>query len=963
MTRNIVLFVAFALLLVFSGSAFGQNIPSGGWAGNVTLGDATVGDATGDKGTFTVTGNGTDIQGTADHGQFLYKEMVGDGSMSCRVVDNGTGSNNWAKGGIMVRQSTDAGSMSALMPITGGDGNGSSYQWRLDNGGGTNYTNNSGTAVAPPYYVKIERIGDEFTGTFSPDGITWTQLGATQTIAMGETCLIGLAVTSHAGGELRTYTFDNLGFTGGVEGLADPGSASDPIPEDEDSDIVRDNTLTWSSGQYPATHNVYFGSSFDDVNSAAVPTAANMAANTFDPGRLEFGQTYYWRVDEVNASPDKTVYRGPVWSFEVEPYSYQIPGSAIGVTASSVSNEFSTPETAIDGSGLGDNDTHNMGNDAMWFTAAVDLDPWIQFEFEDVYKMDAMKIWNSNSAAEAAIGWGVKDIEIQYSTDGETWDILPGPHQLSRAPGLPAYNQPDTVSLNGVAAKFVRLNIQSNWGGLVMSYGLSEVQFMRIPAQAKSPVPASGATDILPDATISWRAGREAAQHVVTIGTDVNAVINGSAPSVTTTTNSLSLSDIEAQLGHTYYWRVDEVNEAETLSVWTGPVWRLSTAATLVVDDFEGYNNSSPNRPFQTWLDGFGYSADEFFPNAYNGNGTGAGIGHDIWSLSSPYFDDSIMETAKTMAGSGQSMPFYYSNTGGVASQTDRTFSTPQDWTVGGAKILSLGILGQADNTGTLYIKINNTKRTFDGDIALPIWQPWQVDLASLGINLSSVTTMSFGVDGATASGMVLIDEIRVYQEAPEPAETVSLLNDFDSLAAGSSMHDVPGWEGWFGDAQYGARVTDAVAYSGTHALEIMGGRDDLVPHWPLVDSGLYVASVMQYVPSSTTSGIMFFAPLRIYGANWDETAWMKDLRTDCGTGLVFVNDLPAGDRTEAALIRDQWVQLRLVMNFDADTCDFYYNDVHLGTTECPSIQAFDIYPDANVDVVYYDDFRFESQL
>ena len=150
-------------------------------------------------------------------------------------------------------------------------------------------------------------------------------------------------------------------------------------------------------------------------------------------------------------------------------------------------------------------------------------------------------------------------------------------------------------------------------------------------------------------------------------------------------------------------------------------------------------------------------------------------------------------------------------------------------------------------------------------------------------------------------------------------------------------------------------------SYSGTNALEIKGGRDDLVPHWPLVDSGLYEASIMQYVPSSTTNGVMFFAPLRIYGANWDETAWMKDFRTDCATGLVFVNDLDPGSRTDATLIRNQWVQLRLVMNFDADTCDFYYGDVHLGTTECPSIQAFDIYPNDDVDVVYFDDFRFES--
>ncbi|MCP4453695.1 MAG: discoidin domain-containing protein [Planctomycetes bacterium] len=888
------------LLIVLSGTALGQNIPEGGWIGNVTLGDADVGDATGDGGVFTVTGNGTDIQGTADHGQFLYKEMVGDGSMSCRVTDVGTGASNWAKGGIMVRQSTDAGSRSALMPITPGDGNGSSYQWRLDNGGGTNYTNNGTPAVAPPYYVKIERIGDEFTGSFSPDGIVWTQLGATQTIAMGETCLIGLAVTSHTGGELRTYTFDNLGFTGGVEGLADPGNASDPVHEDEMDDGRRDHVLSWAPGQYPGKHNVYIGSSFEDVNNATVPTASNLDATSYDPGRLDFGQTYFWRVDEVNATADKTVYRGDVWSFTAEPYSIQIPGAAIAVTASSQSNEFSAPDKAIDGSGLGSDGTHSMSNSEMWFTAAVDLDPWIQFEFEDAYKMDAMTVWNSNSAAETAIGWGVKDIEIQVSTDGETWDVLTGPHQLSRASGLPTYDQADTVPFNGVAAKYVRLNIQSNWGGLLMSYGLSEVQFTTIPAQARTPEPASGAVDVLPDATLTWRAGREAAEHVITISTDVNAVIDGSAPSVTTNVNSLSLGDIGGELGQTYYWRVNEVNEAEARSVWTGPVWSFGAADALVVDDFEGYNNGSPDRPFQTWLDGFGYSADEFFPVTYPGNGTGSGIGHDIWSLASPYYDGEIMESLITMEGSDQSMPFYYDNSGGGASAETTAniadLQVGQDWSQSGIQTLTLHfraeslsealdttydlttegdslwfsqdvnsiedgdaarsgalsnnvqssmqttvsgpgtvsfywkvsseldwdfldfyidgamqdqISGEVDweqktyqitgagshtlewrytkdqavfggldagwvdklewdgagqpatapgNTGQLYAKINGAKVTYPGSVGDVKWTAWQIDLTSLGMNLQNVTSLTIGVEGNNASGVLYFD-------------------------------------------------------------------------------------------------------------------------------------------------------------------------------------------------------------
>jgi len=519
MTRNVAFFVALTFLLVLSGNAFGQNIPAGGWAGNATLGTATVGDATGENGVFTVTGNGDDIQGTADSGQFLYKEMVGDGAMWCRVVSNGTGSNAWCKGGIMVRQSTDTGSMSALMPMTGGNGNGSSYQWRLTNGGATAYTN-SGPVVAIPYYVKIERVGDQFTGSYSPDGITWTQLGATQTIPMGETCLIGLAVTSHTAGELRTFTFDNLGFSGGVSGLTDPGNASSPMPANESDDVLRDSDLSWAPGDYPGTHNVYFGSSFEDVNSSTTPTASGLNVTSYDPGRLDFGQTYFWRVDEVNSTPDKTVFKGDIWSFTAEPYSIQIPAENIVVTASSSSNQFSTPEKTIDGSGLGADDTHSIRSEDMWFTTSVDLDPWIQYEFGAVEKLDTMKVWNSNSAAEMAIGWGVKDVEIAYSVDGENWDVLEGATQFSRAAGFPTYNQYDEIAFNGVAAKYVRLNIASNWGGILMSYGISEVQFNMIPAAARTPEPADGSTGVVPNAIASWRAGREAAQSTIYVGMD-----------------------------------------------------------------------------------------------------------------------------------------------------------------------------------------------------------------------------------------------------------------------------------------------------------------------------------------------------------------------------------------------------------------------------------------------------------
>jgi hypothetical protein len=125
------------------------------------------------------------------------------------------------------------------------------------------------------------------------------------------------------------------------------------------------------------------------------------------------------------------------------------------------------------------------------------------------------------------------------------------------------------------------------------------------------------------------------------------------------------------------------------------------------------------------------------------------------------------MEQASTIPGSTQSMPFYYSNTGGVASETQRKFAVPQNWTVGGAKTLSIPFAGQAGNTGTLYVKINGIKVTYPrdpGNLALGGWLAFNIDLTSM--NVQSVTELAIGVEGAGASGMLLIDDITLHREA-----------------------------------------------------------------------------------------------------------------------------------------------------------------------------------------------------
>ena len=121
------------------------------------------------------------------------------------------------------------------------------------------------------------------------------------------------------------------------EGPAD--NASVPSPAHGATDVPPDGVLSWTPGEFAATHDVYFGTSFDEVTAASIANPLSVwvsqgqDANSFDPdGRLTFGETYYWRVDEVNAAPDNTVYKGDVWSFTAEPFTY--PVAEIIATAS-----------------------------------------------------------------------------------------------------------------------------------------------------------------------------------------------------------------------------------------------------------------------------------------------------------------------------------------------------------------------------------------------------------------------------------------------------------------------------------------------------------------------------------------------------------------------------------------------------------------------------------------------------
>jgi len=230
---------------------------------------------------------------------------------------------------------------------------------------------------------------------------------------------------------------------------------------------------------------------------------------------------------------------------------------------------------------------------------------------------------------------------------------------------------------------------------------------MRIdPLRAWNQKPAVGRVMDLIDAEtelpISWSPGDDALHHNVYFGTDYAAVDAADASDITgiyrgqqDANNYTPPEDFER--GQTYYWRIDEINPDATIS--KGKIWSFTIADYLIVDDFEGYNNNSPDRVFQTWVDGVGYSADQYLPEN-PGNDTGSAVGHDIWSTDSPYYQGNIIETLIVHV-SGQSMPMDYNNVNDpYVSEAIRTWDTPQDWTAEGVAALTIWFRGYRQSVG-----------------------------------------------------------------------------------------------------------------------------------------------------------------------------------------------------------------------------------------------------------------------
>jgi hypothetical protein len=163
--------------------------------------------------TFTVTGSGADIWGTADAFHFAYTRVTGDFEVVTRVVDV-ENVHAWTKAGLMIREHQGPGSRHASLFVTPTAVKGIAFRRRpVQNGASASHAA-SGANFTAPIWIRLVSQGHTFFAYYRwTPAEDWTSFGQHTFESVAPTLLVGLAVTSHVHGTLATATFDNFTIT------------------------------------------------------------------------------------------------------------------------------------------------------------------------------------------------------------------------------------------------------------------------------------------------------------------------------------------------------------------------------------------------------------------------------------------------------------------------------------------------------------------------------------------------------------------------------------------------------------------------------------------------------------------------------------------------------------------------------------------------------------------------------
>ncbi len=445
---------------------------------------------------------------------------------------------------------------------------------------------------------------------------------------------------------------------------AAPLTAYLPSPADGGKWVDPNADLSWTGGQGALKHDLYFSTDQGAVENRdeAARKLSGVYVLSYDPGTLAIDTTYFWAVDEITAGGVK--HAGAVWRFTTigpeagakgEYFTGMVPGGAPALTRIDRTIDFNW------GNPGGPGDPIPVDQFSARWTADLEV------AVEDTYTFttntdDGVRLWLN----------GVQIID-QWVDQAPT-DARSAPIALK--PGIYSLQMDYYENSGGAVARLY-------WQTPSLPRQIIPAGALQLPLRAKAIYPQNTDANIPQDAVLTWSAGEKAVKHHVYFGEDEAAVAAATTADTgiyrgTQTLEETTFDPGGLEWNKTYFWRIDEVNDAEARSPWTGMVWSFTTADFLVVDDFESYNDEegTDTRIYETWIDGW-----------ITGNGSTVG------NWDPPFAEQTIVHTGK------QSMPMDYNNVNApFYSEAYREWTTPQDWTVNGVSDLTLFIRG---NTAT----------------------------------------------------------------------------------------------------------------------------------------------------------------------------------------------------------------------------------------------------------------------
>ncbi|MHC4621200.1 MAG: LamG domain-containing protein, partial [Planctomycetota bacterium] len=555
------------------------------------------------------------------------------------------------------------------------------------------------------------------------------------------------------------------------------GKAREPNPADGSGSVPASKVLSWTPGCLATSHDVYFGSDFNDVNDA---TDANVGPGrgrqeahetTYDPPEELIGAiTYYWRIDE-NGGPAGSI-KGDVWSFTV----------AGGIVAYYKFDE-REGDVAYDSSGLereagiaGDNEDKWNPDGRYDYCLEFDGDTHVSVPtavLKDINEGITFAVWLNNDSGrysgDAIFETGVDDFFLRAEAPDSSgdvywrggyddandiiewtggnpdswvgvWNHFTFIKDANKGEMYVYFNGEEADSLSGASdtlagVRNTTFRIGSGTDGeddyegkmddvRIYDYALSATEVAELYRGGElgiawGPSPYHGQRDALRDANLAWKPGDYAADHNVFFGTsweDVNAMTD---PCATKSLGNESYDLPILDLDTTYYWRIDEHNDPCT---WPGPIWRFKVADYLVVDDMESYDTSGELQ--DTWVDWRHQGELRTGANLYLGE--------------RPLYP--VHGGTKTMR---------YGYTTGISgfelTYAEAWLPIPaeeKDWTREGVKILTLYFYGKSTNdacdTEQMYIGLEDTDGNYAeirygdyregenmGELTMEEWHEW----------------------------------------------------------------------------------------------------------------------------------------------------------------------------------------------------------------------------------------------